>query len=287
MDPQPVGQRSKETEAEFGVLQHVAMAGELDLFPPVTGIDQFFMRCPAVHPFVALRIVMIGEGKMRRRIAGRLANGDALQIQRIGHPADRRLGALVVDVPGVEMLKRPGVHQDERRVDDRPGVHQRPVKRVFERLDGRIGAGQDLEGVGRACRREDAGGQPRRPHRNGHLRRSMLARQVRQGAGLGKGDAGRIAALRQRLGKDIAAKGAGRQKHHLAVLQNRGQDRRQCVLRRRRQRDDDQLGARHRLAEIGGREAQRHLAFTVGVDQHQLAGFQHRREGRRIAPPQA
>jgi len=36
-----------------------------------------------------------------------------------------------------EMLDRPGIHQDERRMDDRSGIHQRAVERIGKGLDPR------------------------------------------------------------------------------------------------------------------------------------------------------
>ena len=54
-------------------------------------IGQLVVRAAAVHPFLALAGVVVGERKMRRAIAERLAHRDAFGIERIGDAADRRL----------------------------------------------------------------------------------------------------------------------------------------------------------------------------------------------------
>ena len=72
---------------------------------------------------------------MRRAVAERLAHRDALGVERVGDAAHGRLRALVVDVPALEMLERRGIHDDQRRMDDRPGVHQRAGQRIAAVLD--------------------------------------------------------------------------------------------------------------------------------------------------------
>src|SRR5258708_39553107 len=94
------------------------------------------MRAAAVHPFRALAGVVIGQGEMRRPVAERLADANALRIERIGHPADRWLRALLMDIPALEVLDRPGIHGDQRWVDDRPSIHERARQRIAARLDG-------------------------------------------------------------------------------------------------------------------------------------------------------
>ena len=87
------------------------------------------MGAAPVHPFIAFLGVVVGQREMRRAIAQRLAQRHALGVQRIGHGADGRLGAFAVDVPALEMLQGTGVHQDERRVDDGAGIHERAPDR--------------------------------------------------------------------------------------------------------------------------------------------------------------
>ena len=61
---------------------------------------------------------------MRRGICKRFADADPFGIERVGRAADRGLGSFIVDVPTFEMLERPRVHHDQRRVDDAASVHK-------------------------------------------------------------------------------------------------------------------------------------------------------------------
>jgi hypothetical protein len=45
-------------------------------------------------------------------------------------------GSFLVDVPLVEMFDRAGVHGDQRRMNDRAGIHQRARQRIAAWLDG-------------------------------------------------------------------------------------------------------------------------------------------------------
>src|SRR6478735_12474660 len=93
------------------------------------------MRAATIHPLLALAGVMMGERKMRAAIAERFADGDAFSVERVGNPADRGLRALLVDVPALEMLDRAGIHDDQRWMDNRSGIHQRARQRVAAGLD--------------------------------------------------------------------------------------------------------------------------------------------------------
>ena len=127
--------RDEEGQPDARILQHVAMLREHDVLAPVAGIGQPVVRAAAVHPFLAFAGVVVGERKVRRAVAQRLAHRDALAVERIGDAPDRRLRALLVDVPALEMLERPGIHDDQRRMDDRAGIHQRGRERVAAVLD--------------------------------------------------------------------------------------------------------------------------------------------------------
>ena len=67
---------------------------------------------------------MMRQRKMRAAITKTLADRDALGIERVRDPADRSLRAFLVNVPALEMLDRAGIHDDQRRMDDRSGIHQ-------------------------------------------------------------------------------------------------------------------------------------------------------------------
>ncbi len=118
----PAADGSKEAQAHLHVLGHVAMRIEIELLVPIAAIDQFVVREVAVHP-VRGRVV-VGEREMRRPVAERLARGDPLRIECVVHAADRRLRAFLVDVPSGKMRDGARIHDDERRMDDRAGVHQ-------------------------------------------------------------------------------------------------------------------------------------------------------------------
>ena len=117
----------------------------------------------------------------------------------------RRIGglrALLVDVPALEMLERRGVHGDQRRMDDRPGIHQRAGERVAAVLDhaGKRAA-DHVERMVLQPQRKHAGRQPLGADRDRHLERPVLARQPGQGAGLGEGRVGAVAGVVRRLSR--------------------------------------------------------------------------------------
>ena len=219
--PAKLADRNEERQADSRILQHVAVPGEHDALPPVAGIGQPVVRAAAVHPLLAFLGIVIGERKMRGAVAERCAHGDALGIERVGDAARRGLGALLVDVPAVEMLQRAGVHSDERWMDDGPGIHQRAGERVAAILDH---AGESLRDDGQrvvlARERKHAGGQALGPHGDRDLERPMLARQPRQRPGFRKGHVGRIAGITCSLGEQHRAERCRRQEHHLSVQQD-------------------------------------------------------------------
>src|SRR5262245_17555301 len=118
-DARELGHRDQERQTDARVLEHIAVGGEDDAFAPVTRIGQAIMRTAAVHPLLTVLGVMVGEREMWGAVTERLAYGDALGIERVGHAAGRRLRALLVDIPALEMLERAGVHGDEWRMNDR------------------------------------------------------------------------------------------------------------------------------------------------------------------------
>ena len=106
----------------------------------------------------------------------------------------RRIAALrafLVNVPALEMLDRAGIHHDQRRMDDRSGIHQRARQRVAARLDhAGKGAADHVERMVGGIERKYADRQPLGADGDGDLERPVLAGQPRQRAGLGKADAG-------------------------------------------------------------------------------------------------
>ena len=191
-----------------------------------------------------------------------------------------------MDVPALEVLERAGVHQDQRRVDDRSGVHQRTGQRVLDRLHrGKCGA-QHGEGPVRFLRRKDAGRQARGADGDGDLRRAMLARQPGQGAGLGEGDVGRAAGMAQGLHHGHAAESPRRQEDHLAVAQMRRQGASDVFLGESRRRDQDQFGAAHRGTEVRRYSTDLDLAPAGDVLQHQAARRRQFTQSRRVASPE-
>src|ERR1700738_4886374 len=106
------------------------MFREYDPFAPVAGIGEALMRAAAIHPWLALAGVMVRQRKVRAAVAKTFAYRDTFGIERIGDPSDRGLRAFLVNVPALEMLDRAGIHDDQRRMDDRSGIHSRRRQRI-------------------------------------------------------------------------------------------------------------------------------------------------------------
>ena len=246
------------------------------------------MRAAAVHPLLAVPCVVVGERKVRRPVAQRLANGDALGIERIGDAAGDGLGALLVDVPALEMLERRRIHDDQRRVNDGAGVHQRSGQHIAAPLDG---AGEDAvqqrDGIAFAAGGEYAGRQPLGADGDRRLEGAMLARKPRQRAGLGEDRVGVVAGVALRHGEQHRAEGARRHEHHLVAGEMRRQHAGDVGLGRRRRRAHDELGPLHRLADVGGDQAQARLMPAPEIlDGDDAAGCAMRLDGLAIATPQ-
>src|SRR6202022_2572694 len=92
---------------------------------PVAGVGQAIVRAAAIHPLLALACVMMRQWKVRAAITEAFAYRNAFGIERVRDPADRGLRTFPVNVPALEMLNRAGIHDDQRRMDDRAGIHQR------------------------------------------------------------------------------------------------------------------------------------------------------------------
>src|ERR1700740_1078944 len=143
------------------------------------------MRATAIHPDLTLLGVMMRQWKMRRAVSKGLAHGDALRVERVGDAPDRSLRAFLVNVPALEMLDRAGIHDDQRRMDDRPRIHQRARQRVAARLDHAEKCASDhIEGMIPSMQWKHADRQPLGADGDGDFERSMLARQPWQRAGL-------------------------------------------------------------------------------------------------------
>ena len=219
---------------------------------------------------------------MRRRQIEHFAQLYALGVEAIRHRAHGRLRALVMDVPALEVLEWRGIHEDERRMDDRPGVHQRPGKCVAAGLDRRISLLQHRNGARRFPRRIDTRGQPHRAHRDRHFRRAALSREIGQRSRLGPHDP----ALRGSASHCIAAEGSRRHEHDLAVFEMRRDGARDVELRRCRAGHEDELGAAHRIAGACKERVDLHRPGSAFIGKREAARGEQRRKGGGIAPPQ-
>jgi len=94
----------------------------------------------------------------------------------------------------------------------------------------------------------------------------VLAREVGQRPGLRERHVGARACVAQRLGHHPAAERAGRQEHDLPISKMRRHGASNIVLRRRRRRDHDQLGAADCLSDFGS-DRNVYIARTANVDQ--------------------
>src|SRR5258708_5254347 len=103
------------------------MVREHDALAPVAGIGQAIVRPAAIHPLLTFGRVMMRQRKVRSAIAKTFAHCDAFSIERVGDAADRSLRAFLVNVPTLKMLDRAGIHDDQRRMDHRPGFPQPPL----------------------------------------------------------------------------------------------------------------------------------------------------------------
>src|SRR6202171_3165368 len=155
---------------------------------------------------------------MRGPASQPLADAHALAVALTGVTADCGLRSFVVDVPLLEMLERSGIHDDERRMDDRPSIHQRTRQRVAAGLD-RAGKSlaDDLKRMVSKSQRKDAGRQMLAAGGNLHLMRAVLARQPRQGTSFRECKPGVVAGLPNLLGKEERTERSWRQEHDLPL----------------------------------------------------------------------
>ena len=247
------------------------------------------MRAAAVHPLLAILGVVLHEREMRTAIAEGFANGDALGIERVGDAADRGLRAFLVNVPGFEMLQWPGIHHDQRRMNDRAGIHQRAGQSIAARLDD---AGESLvdylAGVIGQRQRKHAGRQPLGADGDGDLEGPVLARQPRQRAGLGKGDAGVVAGVMGGFGENHRAEGRRRKIHHLAVLEMWRELPRDVGLCEGRRGTQDQFDVKDRFRNVGGHQRELRVVGPLGIlDDDARAGGLVCGHGIGVAAPEA
>ena len=184
------------------------------------------------------------------------------------------------------MLQRPCVHQDQRRMNDRAGVHQRPGERVLDGLHGRIDPADDLERMRAALGRKGARRQAPGAHGDRDLGGAVLARKIGQRSGLGEGDLGLAARSANRARHHVAAEGPRRQIHHLPVAKV-GRDRARDVLLRECGRGrEDEFCAAHGGADVRRRERDANFAPAGNVHQEKapVPGELRNRSG--IASPQ-
>ncbi len=246
------------------------------------------MGAAAVHPLLAFARVVVRERKVRGAVAQRLAQRHAFAVERVGHLSDRGLRSFLVDVPALEMLQRPGIHGDQRRMNDRARIHQRTRERVAAILDHAAKrCPQHGDRVILARERKDSGRQPLSPHRDRHLERAVLAREPRQRAGLRERGSSAVAGFMRGLGEDHRSERAGRQEHDLAVREVRRQCSGDVGLCGRRRGTEDELGPAHRLADVVGDE--RELGFVPAgkiLDHDRAVGGAMGRDRSTITAPQ-
>ena len=203
---------------------------------------------------------------MRPAITEGFSHRDAFGVERVSDAADRGLRAFLVDVPPFEMLDRAGVHHDQRRMDDRPGIHQRARQRVAAGLDHAWkGAADYVERMRGGGQRKHADRQPLGANGDGDLERPVLSRQPRQRAGFGKADARVIACLVRRPGEDHRTKSRRRQEHHLAVGELRRDQPGDIGLREGRGGADDQFCIADGICDVRRDHRQLHLVTAVDV----------------------
>jgi hypothetical protein len=186
------------------------------------------------------------------------------------------------------MLQRAGVHGDERRMDDGPGIHERARERVAASLDH---AGESLRDDGQrvvlAGERKHAGGQALGTHGDRNLERPMLARQPRQRPGFRKDHVGSIAGITCSLGEQHRAERCRRQEHDLPVHEMRREHLGDIRLRGRGRRAQDQLRPAHGLGHVGGDARQHHLMASLEIlHQDSETRIAMRGNRLRVAPPQ-
>ena len=186
------------------------------------------------------------------------------------------------------MLQWPGIHHDQRRMNDRAGIHQRAGQSIAARLDD---AGESLvdylAGVIGQRQRKHAGRQPLGADGDGDLEGPVLARQPRQRAGLGESDAGMVAGAMGGLGKNHRAEGRRRQIDHLAVRQMRRELLGDVGLREGRRRAQDQFGIANRARNIGRDQGELGVVRALRIlDDDARAGRTMRRDGVLVAAPE-
>src|SRR4029079_7933568 len=126
---------------------------------------------------LACRGVMVRQRKVRGTIPKSLAHRDAFHIQRVGNPTERGLRYFLVNVPALEMLDGSGVHDNQRGMDDRTGIHQRTRQRIAARLDyARKSATNCFERVSGGVFRKYAHWQPLGANRDSDFEWAVCAR---------------------------------------------------------------------------------------------------------------
>ncbi len=130
-----ISYRCEKRQAKTHIFQHVTVLRQNEPFGPVTGVRELVVRVTRIHPGLAVPRIVVGKRKMRTSVAERFADGDPFGVKSVRHAAYGRLRSFLVDVPLVEMLDGPRIHGDQRRVDDRTGIHQRGREGIAACLD--------------------------------------------------------------------------------------------------------------------------------------------------------
>ena len=262
----------QERQSHPRIFQHVAMAGQIEMLVPIPGARELVMRIARIHPGLAVRIVVIGERKVRRPVTERLADGDTFRIESVRDAADGRLRPFLVDIPTIEMLDGAGIHDDERRMDDAAGIHQRAGQGIAARFDRlRKSPADHIERVRRPAERKHARGQAHAAAGYPHLIGALFAGKPGQRARLGEGGRCVVAGVPRRFREEVGSECSRRQIDDLTVAQMRRKLLCDIGLREGRRRNEDQLGFANRRSDVAGDQRQRGLPASPGVDDDDFA----------------
>ncbi len=115
----------------------------------------------------------------------------------------------------------------------------------------------------------------------------MLARQARQRAGFGDRKISAGACVARGLGEDVAAEGAGRKEHDLAIGQIRRELAAEVGLRERGQRREDEVRAFRGGGDVLGDKVNGNAARAAKILERDGARFTNGRQCRCVAAPEA
>ena len=178
------------------------------------------------------------------------------------------------------------VEENQRRVDDGPGVGEGGVENVGARAHNRVELADRRQHVLRPRRGKHAGREVRRAHGRLDLGWPRDPRQVGERSRLGEGERHPGSGARDLARHHVRAERSRSQEHDLTLGQMSAEAAGDIFMSRRRRRDDDHVGAGHRFDEIRGDRSEHGLGGRPLGHQRDAAGPTHRLQRRGIAPPQ-